>query len=218
MLVYIGQLNQMRIATEASTKTAALAADALDYNTSQFERMMRQLRYQTKAQVDAANAGVTSSGAAKSAAQTAKAAFEVSNRPYVDIIGAAAAKFENGQGLSKLTELHFEAQFKELGPVPALNFTADWKIFLDGVEQGGREGTIPAKPSTLYPGAPPVSLNGWLHGVDAQKVFSGKSSLELEVTISFSGSDPNQKYKECEKMRYDAPAIGFFDLGPTCSH
>src|ERR1035438_8087110 len=58
---YYGQLTQMRVATEASTKAANLAADTLDVSTGDFERTMRQLRYQTKAQVDSAAASKTSS-------------------------------------------------------------------------------------------------------------------------------------------------------------
>ena len=61
--IYYGQLQQMRIATEASTKAATLAADALDQNSGQFDRTVRQLIYQTANQAEAVKAAKDANGA-----------------------------------------------------------------------------------------------------------------------------------------------------------
>jgi uncharacterized membrane protein len=81
--IYYGQLTQMRVATEASTKATQVAADALDLNSGQFDRMMRQAIHQTIAQIHAAQGSVNGATAAKSAATTAKETLHVSERAYV---------------------------------------------------------------------------------------------------------------------------------------
>lgn len=82
-LIYYGQLSQMRIATEASTKTAQLAADSLEYNAGQFDRNMRQIIYQTVAQAEAAAASQKAANAAKSTADTAVNQLELAERPWI---------------------------------------------------------------------------------------------------------------------------------------
>lgn len=88
--IYYNQLTQMRLATEASTKAAQLAADALEYNAGQFNRMMRQTIHQTASQAVSATASTIAANAAKSAAGTAdatlksnQAAFRQGQRPYL---------------------------------------------------------------------------------------------------------------------------------------
>ncbi len=77
-LIYLSQLQQMRIATQASTRAAQLAADAMEFNDSHFDRQMWQAISQTAASIKAANA-------AGSAADTAKQTLRVSERAYLSI-------------------------------------------------------------------------------------------------------------------------------------
>ena len=74
--IYYGQLKQMRIATEASTKAANLASDAFEINDGNFERMMNQTIRQSSAQIKSADAAAL-------AAKTADETLHVAERAYV---------------------------------------------------------------------------------------------------------------------------------------
>ena len=88
--VYIAQLNQMRIATNASTEATRLENESLQYSTSQFDRSMVQITRQTAAQYKQTEQAIIAAQAAKSAANVAKRTlietvgqFRVQNRAYL---------------------------------------------------------------------------------------------------------------------------------------
>lgn len=56
VVISYGQLGQMREATQAATKAANTAADALDLSQGNFDRTMSQMIIQTSAQIKAAQA------------------------------------------------------------------------------------------------------------------------------------------------------------------
>ncbi len=79
-LIYLSQLKQMRIATEASTQAVHLASDSLETNDSHFDRVMRQTISQTAASIRAADA-------AKTAADIADKTLKISKRPWIAVRG-----------------------------------------------------------------------------------------------------------------------------------
>ncbi len=77
--IYYGQLSQMRIATEASTKATGFASDSLEQSEGQFERTVTQLIYQTASQAESAKA----TQLAAKAAQESLMQHDADRRPYV---------------------------------------------------------------------------------------------------------------------------------------
>lgn len=82
-LIYLGQLRQMRIATNEATKSSDVAAKSLAENKRQFEETLRQMRGQTQAQIDSSSATQEAANATRSAARTARDALHVSERAYL---------------------------------------------------------------------------------------------------------------------------------------
>lgn len=80
--VYYSQLTQMREATQASKQAVQLARDALDYNSSQFDRQMGQM-------IDQSVAARVGSNAARNAADTSSRALNVSERAYIETSGVS---------------------------------------------------------------------------------------------------------------------------------
>jgi hypothetical protein len=101
---YFGQLTEMRVATEASTKAASLASDALELNSGDFERTMRQLRYQTKAQVDSANAAKDTSKTAVDSIKKSRDAFRDDQRAWLGMVGEHVSQFERGKPIGITVE------------------------------------------------------------------------------------------------------------------
>ncbi len=83
--IYMGQLNQMKVATQASARSAEIAAESLTTDTLQIDREMTQTVNQTVAQFQSAQATIKAANAAKSAADTAKETLLVSERAYIYI-------------------------------------------------------------------------------------------------------------------------------------
>jgi hypothetical protein len=130
--VYSGQLTQMRIATEASTKAANLAAEALDENRGQFERMMQQVIHQTAAQAIAANGSAKSADAAKGANEIAGETLRRSQRPWIGIIGAPLVNEFSAVVDPKdhtIVNIKLSFQIMNYGTSPALHLAICWPTF-----------------------------------------------------------------------------------------
>ena len=84
LIIYYGQLEQMRTATEASTKAVQLAQDSFEIGDGDFQRTMHQMIGQTVAQLNAANAAEEAAKTAKDTLDNARAAFRLEQRPLLD--------------------------------------------------------------------------------------------------------------------------------------
>ena len=75
-VIYSGQLDQMRVATQQATRAAVAAEDASIMQDGDFERNMRQIANQTVSETTAAKA-------AQSAARTADRTLRISQAAYI---------------------------------------------------------------------------------------------------------------------------------------
>jgi hypothetical protein len=84
LLIYYGQLEQMRTATEASTNAVRLAQDSFEISDGDFQRTMHQTIVQTVAQLNAAHAAEEAAKTAKDTLDNARTAFRLEQRPLLD--------------------------------------------------------------------------------------------------------------------------------------
>jgi hypothetical protein len=79
--IYHGQLDQMRIATEANTKAVQLAEDSFEINDGNFDRMMTRTIDQTAAQIQSAQA-------AEDAVKDSQVQMRIDQRAWLRAAGA----------------------------------------------------------------------------------------------------------------------------------
>lgn len=165
-------------------------------------------------------------------AYVASETYATVNRPYVGVSAIGTPQFDQAQPdkgatTRTLKGIHFEAEFKNFGAIPAENVVNGWRVFFDGTEQWGHD-KIPDKPSVLYQGEV-KSLQGNVRGADASDIFEGRKTLEIEIYVSYFGPASSgvvglpglvrrKNYRYCEKVHYAPDLSGFFSLGPTCTH
>jgi hypothetical protein len=173
--IYYNQLTQMRLATEASTRTAQLAADALDYNTGEFERNMRQLIHQTASQAASANASAETAKAAETANINALNSerpwmgatlevqdFEVAKIPTFTVTfyntGKSPAKVSLTQTLSVARDEGDHPQYRAYDTTPSISLVvpgqpdiASWKGDTDPLMNPISAGLIAALTSKAVP-------------------------------------------------------------------
>jgi hypothetical protein len=121
---YFSQLAEMRIATQASTKAAAAAAESLDASGAQFVAAINESKWQTKAQLDAAGASQKSAGAAQSAAQTAQDSLTKAQRPWIGVVGQPTiVEFAFAKDLDNrnIVKLSLTLNITNYGSSPALH-------------------------------------------------------------------------------------------------
>jgi hypothetical protein len=82
---YSGQLDQMRIATEAATRAANAASDSLELNQGNFDRMMLRTIDQTAAQIQSAKAAKDAVAQAQKSLQGTVDNFHQEQRPWVGL-------------------------------------------------------------------------------------------------------------------------------------
>jgi hypothetical protein len=80
------QAVEMRRATRAAEESTETSSKLLNENAWQFRQTLREMRAQTRAQLNAAAASQTGADAAKSAATTAKDALVIGNRPWIKVL------------------------------------------------------------------------------------------------------------------------------------
>jgi hypothetical protein len=109
--------------------------------------------------------------------------------------------------------MDFNAEVRNFGPVPGLNFKPEWRIFVNGVELANQH--VPSTPTTLYP-TQSVTFRGGFRQEKFRRIANGTDILEVEVTISYDG--PTGSYPtDCAKMRYENTLNAFFNLG-NCTY
>jgi|GEM_PF-6507738 len=145
--------------------------------------------------------------------------YDTSERPYVGVYNIGhdlhyALKNRNEKpSIENADVFEFEAEIKNFGPVPATNFNASWKVFLNDVQVPGT--WIPSTAATLYP-TELMSLRGGIReGNDLKKLLHSITTLDIEVSVEYDG--PQGHTTECSRHEYFAGGDGFFDLG-KCIH
>jgi hypothetical protein len=133
-------------------------------------------------------------------------ANEIAYRPYVGVNAIILDLFPKPPKTAN--NFVFAPEIKNFGPVPAINYTADWKVFLDGHEIHGNK--IPDNPMTIFPGQS-TYLNGQIGTENYKSVMSEEKQLVIELTVEYDG--PKGHYKECEKHQFVAHANHFANLG-----
>ena len=142
-----------------------------------------------------------------------------SSRPFVGIDGFSIGhgfKDKDGKiitvasGSPEATALHIQANIRNFGPLPAINFACAWKIFLDGVEQP--EIGISHSPETLNPTGV-VNLTAGIPDPRYREIMNHSKVLTLNIAISYDG--PEGHYQECSVGRYE-PSVNAFEKSGPC--
>ena len=110
-------------------------------------------------------------------------------------------------------DMDFYVAIKNLGPVPAENYLATWKILVAGAEQPVDKRALP---TPIFPGST-KKLAGHLGEKEYADVVHSAKSLVLDITIRYDGPVANQHYEYCQREEFAPYLNGFIDLGPTCA-
>ena len=159
--IYYGQLSQMRIATEASTRAANTAADTLEISSGDFERSLKLTIPQTVAQIKSAKA-------AEDAVNTTQTQMRLDQRAWVTVsVGESTGNFAismRNTGRTRAIKVTYTASFapgNRMGP-PNVDLTKNSSspiappknappVFVEALKNGG---FIRDKPPTGYVIAP----------------------------------------------------------------
>ena len=151
----------------------------------------------------------------------ARDTFNAANRPYVGINGMAVvytpSVVTNSEQVNEMPNnetvaLSFRVEIKNFGPVPAMEETDDWKVFIDGIEQPKTK--VADSPRTVFPGQL-LYLSGTIGGGDFQAIQSGGKKLVIDVWEDYTGAAGH--YKSCEREQYAPNYRAFFNLGAQCA-
>jgi uncharacterized membrane protein len=209
--IYYGQLTQMRLATEASTRAVQLASDSLELNQGDFERSMRQIIHQTKSQIDAANASQSAATAAKGAADTAKEALHVSERAYLvrEKIEAEVdhkvitASVENA-GHIPTGDIHVVTH---LAVVEQVAFAPEGRVRI--LEADRTESDLPSFPPGI-----PQKIYFTPQTFDVDRYRMGIQTLVVILTVTYNDGfpdEPDRTLKICAQSSYH-PQINMTDF------
>jgi hypothetical protein len=158
-----------------------------------------------------AAAGAVCSGIyARRQANIAKDTFDATVRPYVAIIGTPIIR--NGPTPEQSNAMTYGVEIKNVGSVPATQFTANWEIYIGGIFLP--DSGIPDAPTTLFP-TQTINMSADLTGSIYTGVFYGTKILIMNVWFSYNGPG-DAKYTSCEKYQYIPRIGGFVNLGPLC--
>ncbi|MGC2196624.1 MAG: hypothetical protein WA628_18265 [Terriglobales bacterium] len=147
--------------------------------------------------------------------------FDASERPYIGLFGIDVLHVwfdSQGNWHSATTEdtraigMDFDAGIKNFGPVPGPNFSAEWKVFLNG--RPLEEHRVPDLPTTLFP-TQMVRLSGSIRGEDYKAIIKGGTISGFDVTIQYD--TPSGQVRECQKQQYSPEVNGFVSLGKCAS-
>lgn len=142
---------------------------------------------------------------------------ERSSRPFAGLNGFdithgfrdKEGKMRSGNPSPESTDMMFRANIKNFGPLPAMNFTGAWKVFLSGIRQPGI-GDL-QQPAILNP-TEEVHLEARVTEVHYREIMSRSKVLTLNITITYDG--PEGHYEECSINRYEPDVNGFATIGP----
>lgn len=150
--------------------------------------------------------------------QIAQKTYDVSQRPYVGIstINVAPVFGPRDKNLKPSLQdavgMNFLAEMKNFGPVPALNCSITWKVFINGIQQSMRK--VDSTPDTVYP-TEVVELKGGVNRDQFLGLLKHNDVLELEITIVYDGAFGHSS--ECTRHQLAIANGGFLDLG-RCMH
>jgi hypothetical protein len=114
LVIYNGQLDEMREATKASTEATQLASDSLQYSASQFDRAQRQTISETVASIDAANAAKSAANTARDALVSVQRAFIVSSTRFIVLAADPSGMNSKGEEVDAMWENTGETQTRNL--------------------------------------------------------------------------------------------------------
>lgn len=130
-IIYYGQLEQMRIATEASTQAVKFAEENSELGEGDFNRTMRQMIHQTKAQIDAANAAIESNRINRESLETVQRAFLVWDSHGMDSV--------HGPGSKVPVYFQYRSIWENTGTTPAPIVIQNFRFDYLGREPTGEE-------------------------------------------------------------------------------
>jgi hypothetical protein len=148
-IMMILQWREMTKATRASEGATNLAAQALYQNQYQFrvntdiaqgefEKTLRQMQAQTKAQWGAVTANQASATAATSSAKTARDALVIGNRPWIKVVPRIVQPltFDQLRNAGPMAIMTLVNHIENVGQSVALNLTTYEEIFPVGLDLG----------------------------------------------------------------------------------
>jgi hypothetical protein len=201
--IYYQQLNQMRIATEASTKAVNLASDTLQYNASQFDRAMQQTVSQTVSQYQGTQESIVAANAAKSAANTANDALHISERAYLSTQNPVFNFVTSTIDVSVANSGHIPS-----GPVETIIFEATYDITVPidtsnvPIEAHWRRISLKSIPVGLQYQFPVTAFS-----MEKDKIEAGKQQVSIAGTIFYNDGFTGTAQREwpfCVISRFDA--------------
>lgn len=191
-LIYLRQLNQMRIATTASTQAVNLAQDSLITSDSHFNRALHQTINQTAASMQAANA-------AKGAADIAKQALRISERAYITTATPELNQTSDIVSLSLPNSGHIPSGKAIIliheGTAGIADSAASVGKVVPLQERHWQESSI----NSIPPGTP-FESNVLVPHLDSAKMNSGHQSIFIAGVITYNDGfteDGSQKWQFC---------------------
>jgi hypothetical protein len=148
----------------------------------------------------------------------AKAVNDLQYRPYIGVDEVSTmhlykdsrGNWRDSQNPTPQTDrMVFRATMKNFGPVPGLNYKADWRVFVDGGELPGITDAL-STPFKLFP-TQSTHLQGAINPPTYKAIMDGERQLTIEVTMEYDY--PNGHEKECQKYKYMPGPNGFAMLG-----
>jgi len=194
--IYYGQLSQMRKATEASTNAVHLAQDSFEISSENFDRQMRQMVYQTAAEIKAANA-------AKRAAEITAQALADSRREAIIENGAVLSITDLGfpKPVANSQFVKWEWAFENYGRTPAVDVTVQQELYVGTSshtcwrEGGGQPRATPTVefPAPIFRDHPEtgsclILTEAWgrFGLVRYEQLLPVKGSIKLHLTFRYS--------------------------------
>jgi hypothetical protein len=124
--------------------------------------------------------------------------MEAAERPYV---GVSEVRTVDENGVPGVVVV-----LKNFGKSPALNFSAQFKFFVNGNELRPQSAQGPTTPFTFYPGVDQglrVAFMGKEGRGHWDHVLSGTETLTLHAIRRYGWSTQRGEYQECEERQYD---------------
>lgn len=112
---------------------------------------------------------------------------------------------------SEATQMIFQINIKNFGPLPAESLKTGIRAQLDNIEQPGQG--VPQEPSTLNP-TQAVHIHGGVPPNSYKSVMEGTKVITFHLTISYKG--PEGSYESCQVERYGPQFNAFMNVG-ACS-
>jgi hypothetical protein len=190
------QTDQLISASQRSERAAQKIADASYRNAAAADKFA--------AASQGINGGIGNAvGDLDKQAKASTDTFEEAVRPY---IGIEIIRLDPDVPNKTIRTV---AIIKNFGTIPAYNFDAHWRIFLNGQELPSS--SVPSKPVVLNPGSV-ATLNGSGSAAEYNTILRDKKALDLYITWQYSWRNHHEKV--CTKQ--ELSNSGYINLGPIC--